>query len=98
MRQSVSNSITETVRDLYVSGLIDEMTMHDITAMCVPEYSPRSIVKIRKKLKLSQSGLARLLNVTLATVREWEKGRRKPGGASMKLLSIAEKKGAEGLV
>lgn len=101
MRQSVSESITSTVQDLYESGLIDEATLKNIKNLCLPEiraYTPKSIVKIRKKLRLSRDELACLFNVSPLTVRNWEKGYKKPSGASVKLLNLAEKKGLTGLI
>ena len=101
MRKSVSDSIISTARDLYKSGLIDSGSLENIRNLCLPEiieYSPESIVTIRKKMKLTQKDLARLFNVSPSTVRNWEKGHKKPGGASRKLLSLAEKKGIEGLI
>lgn len=101
MRQSVSDSVTTTVQDLYNSGLIDEMTTKNIRMLCIPEiktYTPEAIGKIRKKLKLSQAALAHLFNVSPSTIQGWEKGYKKPSGPSVKLLSIADKKGLEGLI
>jgi len=101
MRQSVSDSVTSTVRDLYESGLIDEKTLKNVQSLCLPEireYSPESIVKIRKKLKLSRDALAGLFNVSPSTAQNWEKGYKKPSGASVKLLSLAENKGLQGLI
>lgn len=95
MRQTVSDSITSTVQDLYESGLIDEATLKNIKNLCLPEmreYTPQPIVKIRKKLKLSQNELACLFNVSPLTVRNWEKGYKKPSGSSVNLLNLAEKK------
>jgi putative transcriptional regulator len=34
---------------------------------------------------------ARLLNVPTVTAASWEKGRRKPSGAALRLLQIARK-------
>lgn len=101
MRQSVSDSVTSTVRDLYESGLIDEKTLKNVQSLCLPEireYSPESIVKIRKKLKLSREALACLFNISPSTVHSWEKGYKKPSGASAKLLNLAENKGLQGLI
>jgi len=49
------------------------------------------IVKLRERLNFSQGMLARALNVSAATVRAWESGRRSPRDAALKLLAIAEK-------
>jgi putative transcriptional regulator len=49
------------------------------------------IVKIRKKLQVSQAAFAVLLNISPKTVQKWEQGENKPNGSSLKLLSIAKK-------
>jgi putative transcriptional regulator len=49
------------------------------------------IAKLREGLNFSQGILARALNVSPATVRAWESGRRSPSDAALKLLAIAEK-------
>jgi len=101
MRKSVSDSVISTAQDLYKSGLIDITSLKNIEKLCVPEireYSPEAIVKIRKRMKLTQKNFASLFNVSPSTVQNWEKGYKKPKGASKKLLSLAEKKGLEGLI
>ena len=54
-----------------------------------PEILPEEIVAAREALNLSQSVFARLLNVPTVTEVSWEKGRRKPSGAALRLLQIA---------
>ncbi len=58
----------------------------------VQSLAPKDIEAIRKKLKVSQSVFARLLNVPRVTAISWEKGRRHPTGAALRLLDIASKK------
>jgi putative transcriptional regulator len=53
---------------------------------------PASPQVIRAKLKLSQAAFAGLMGVSLRTVQDWEQGRRKPNGAAIALLRIAEQK------
>ena len=48
--------------------------------------------EIRSKLNLSQAAFAGLIEVSLRTFQDWEKGRRKPSGPAEALLRIAEKK------
>ena len=101
MRESIVKSITETVKDLNKSGLVDDITMRNIETLCLPEieeYSPKRIVSIRKKFKLSQAALASIFNISPSTVRKWEQGNKKPAGASKKLLNIMERKGLEALI
>ena len=101
MRDSIAQSITNTVRDLNKSGLVYDITMKNIENLCLPEvqeYSPEKIVSIRKKFKLSQAALASVFNISPSTVQKWEQGNKKPAGASRKLLDIIERKGLEALI
>jgi putative transcriptional regulator len=45
----------------------------------------------RKKLQMSQDELARVLCVSPATVRSWERGYRRPEGAARVLLRVIER-------
>jgi putative transcriptional regulator len=101
MRNSVADSITETVRDLNKSGLADDITMKNIENLCIPEiqeYTPEKIISIRKKFRLSQAALASIFNISPSTVQKWEQGNKKPAGASKKLLDIIERKGLNALI
>lgn len=53
--------------------------------------SPAAIARVRRSLKASTPVFAAYLNVTPDTVRSWEKNRRQPSGAALRLLQIAEK-------
>jgi len=53
--------------------------------------SKEDIVKLRKKLRVSQSAFAVLLNISTKTVQKWEQGENLPNGSSLKLLTIARK-------
>jgi putative transcriptional regulator len=44
---------------------------------------------IRRHLGLTQQRFAELLGISLATLRNWEQGRRKPEGAARVLLYVA---------
>ncbi len=50
------------------------------------------VVAIRAKYDMSQQEFAVLLGISVATLRNWEQGRRKPQGPAKVLLKIAEKK------
>jgi putative transcriptional regulator len=47
------------------------------------------IASLRERVNASQAVFARYLNVSVKTVQAWEQG-KKPGGAALKLLSIAK--------
>ena len=56
-----------------------------------PEITPDEIAAARMALNVSQPVFARLLNVPTVTAVSWEKGRRKPSGAALRLLQIARR-------
>lgn len=53
---------------------------------------PREVAAIRRQLNVSQSVFAALLNVPKVTAISWEKGRRKPTGAALRLLDLIRRK------
>lgn len=55
-------------------------------------FEPEDVCAIREKLDLSQSEFALLIGVSVATLQNWEQGRRRPGGPARALLRIAEVK------
>ena len=52
-------------------------------------FSPDDVQAIRKKLKKSQDEFALMIGVSVATLRNWEQGRRQPHGPARALLKIA---------
>lgn len=46
-----------------------------------------SVRELRESLSLSQEQLARLMHVSVKTLRNWEQGVRTPGGAAAALLT-----------
>ena len=50
----------------------------------------KQIKRVRAKLKLSQSGFAVLLGVSVRTLQDWEQGRHVPNTAAVALLRLAE--------
>ena len=53
-------------------------------------YTKKDVIRIRKKLHVSQAVFAYLLNASESTVRKWEIGAKEPGGANCRLLQIIE--------
>ncbi len=53
------------------------------------EFAPADVRKIRTSLGLSQSEFALLIGVSVATLQNWEQGRRRPEGPARALLRIA---------
>ena len=53
------------------------------------EFDPLDIKAIREKLHKSQREFAFMIGVSVATLQNWEQGRRKPQGPARALLKIA---------
>jgi putative transcriptional regulator len=91
-------AIHETAAGLKEAALLDKRTMKEFDEMCltpVKSLSPEQIRRIRTREKASQAVFARYLNVTTGLVSQWERGDKKPRGASLKLLILVEKKGLD---
>lgn len=60
-------------------------------------YSASRVQSVREKAQLSQAQFARLLNVSVRTLQNWEQDRREPTGPAKALLRIVEKEPAMAL-
>jgi putative transcriptional regulator len=91
----------DMAQDLHAVGAMDEITLREIDRLCLPEtpaFSAARIREIRARSRMSQAVFARLLNVGTTTVAQWEQGKKKPGGASARLLDVIERKGIAALL
>jgi putative transcriptional regulator len=80
----------EDVRDA-VSGR-RKLTLRTTTLpKPAPVIGPREVKRLRSRLKMSQPVFAAVLNVPTITAISWEKGRRQPSGAALRLLEIARR-------
>jgi putative transcriptional regulator len=61
------------------------------------EFTPSRIQAVREGSGLSQAQFARLLNVSVKTLQNWEQARREPTGPAKALLRIVEKEPAAAL-
>jgi len=52
---------------------------------------PVHVQAIRKRLRMTQPEFALLIGVSVATLRNWEQGRRQPHGPARVLLKVAAK-------
>ena len=52
-------------------------------------FAPADVKAIRSKLGKSQSEFALMIGVSIATLRNWEQGRRTPEGPALALLRVA---------
>ena len=89
-------AIHETMAALYDVGAIDKKTMRHFDEACltpIKPLKPEEIKAIREKEHVSQTVFANYLNVTSSLISKWERGEKRPSGASLKLLSLVEKNG-----
>ena len=55
----------------------------------VSAFAPANVRAIRTKLGKSQTEFALMIGVSVATLRNWEQGRRIPDGPALALLRVA---------
>jgi putative transcriptional regulator len=95
MRDTIKESISETIQDLTDLGIKTSFTEKELNELGIgfqePEITAEAVKEIRGKTHLSQSVFARLLNVSLSSVRQWEQGKRTPTGSAKILLDLLRK-------
>jgi len=86
----------EAALGLTDAGLMSKRTMRAFDEMCltpVKEMAPEDIRALRVRENASQAVFARYLSVTTGLVSQWERGEKRPRGASLKLLTLVAKNG-----
>jgi putative transcriptional regulator len=95
-RSPIAAAVHETASDLFSSGVITKQTMRHFDETCltpVKPLTPRQIAAIREREQASQAVFARHLGVSVNLISQWERGEKKPQGASLKLLTLVKKNG-----
>lgn len=98
MENSILSVMHETAKGLHEAGVMTDVTMREFDALCLPEveeFTPIQITELRNRYRASQPVFAMYLNVTPSTIKQWEQGKKKPRGTSLKLLNLVAKKGLE---
>lgn len=98
MNKSILDVVHETAQDLHEAGAMNDMTLREFDALCLPpikQYTATQIKRIRTQNKASQGVFAAYLNTSKSTVQKWEQGVKKPNGPSLKLLNLVAEKGLE---
>ncbi len=78
---SIKQGLTEAIE--YNQGKSKKAIVHEFTAV--------DVKAIRKKIAMSQVEFASAFGISLATLRHWERGDRKPQGPALVLLNIVAK-------
>jgi putative transcriptional regulator len=97
-RSDAFAAIHEAAEALHHVGAINKVTMREFDQACletVEEIKPAQIRALREREHVSQPVFARYLNVSKNLVSDWERGKRKPGGPALRLLSVIRKHGIE---
>jgi putative transcriptional regulator len=87
-------------RDLFKVGAMDEITMREMDALCLPikrPFNPEDIRRIRTDNHVSQAVFAAILGIGKTTVQQWEQGQKKPSGSAQRLLDLIDRKGLAAL-
>ena len=82
------NAFRELVASVRQAGRIRRGTMR---ASRTTAFRPADVKAVRSKLGTSQSEFALMIGVSVATLRNWEQGRRTPDGPALALLRVAAK-------
>ena len=100
-RSGVAAAVHEGVRGMHRLGQVDKKTMREFDVRCltaIEDLSAKDIQALRKREGVSQSILARCLNVTTNYVSQLERGAKQPRGATLKLLWLIRNKGLEAVL
>ena len=100
-KDDILASLHDLAEGLHAVGVLDKKTMRSFDEKCltpIPQVAPEDIRALRDQEMISQTVLARHLNVTPGLVSQWERGEKKPSGPSLKLLSLIKHKGLEAII
>ena len=99
-KSDILDVIHGTISDFHKVGAVDDQTMRQFDALCLPKikkFTPRQIAQIRKKNKASQAVFAIYLNTSKSTVQKWEQGVKRPSNIALKLLNMVDRNGLSSL-
>ncbi len=95
-KSEASAVIHEMMSQLYDAGAINRKTMREFDNSCltpIHAFTAEEIRQLREREEVSQTVFARYLGMSKDTISQWERGEKKPIGASLKLLSLVAAKG-----
>ena len=105
--ESIDSVLLETARDMLEAGLMDHAGYEKITMrhlknnLAIGEIqaiSAGQIRAMRERARMSQGVFAQVLNISPGYVSQLERGLKQPEGATLKLLSMIQRKGIEALL
>ena len=99
--------LLETARDMLETGLMDRAGYQKITMRHlknsvaignIEAISAGQIRAMRERARMSQGVFAQVLNISPGYVSQLERGLKQPEGATLKLLSMIQRKGIDALL
>ena len=84
MKDNDFNNLVESVKQ---AGKIHKKQMEPSRKF---EITPLDVKRIRQELHKTQQEFALMLGISVATLRNWEQGRRRPDGPAKVLLRIVQ--------
>ena len=90
----------ETALGLAEAGVMVKRTMRAFGEICLAPaeaMTPKEIRKLQMRENASQAIFSRYLNVTMSLVSQWERGKKRPRGASLKLLMLVARDGLDAI-
>lgn len=91
-------AVQRLAKDLASVGMLPKKTLRDLDPKSltpVKPLTPRQIARIREREDVSQAVFARHLGLSVNVISQWERGEKKPSGASLKLLTLVDKNGLD---
>ena len=99
-RSDAFEAIQSAAAALRSVGAIDKKTMREFDESCLkpPSFNARDVLRIRRKVHVSQEVLARYMGITKSTVVKWESADNTPSPMAQRLLKIIDKLGIDALI
>ena len=104
---SIDSILLETARDMLEAGLMDRAGYQKITMRHlknsaatggIAAIAAGQIRAMRERARMSQGVFAQVLNISPGYVSQLERGLKQAEGATLKLLSMIQRKGIEALL
>jgi putative transcriptional regulator len=95
MRENIQEAVASTLGDMIAADLPVSFTEKELDRLGVSvpsvSLSADAIRRVRRSLGVSQAVFAKMLNVSLSSVRQWEQNLRTPTGSTMVLLELLQR-------
>ena len=92
----IAAAMHETIEGFHRAGVVSKTTLKafdDSSLLPVDTMTADDIRALREREAVSQPIFAAYLNVSRNLVSDWERGKKRPGGPALRLLSIVKKGG-----